>query len=53
MLDNPLMVLTLIGEVYSVNKILRGCKVRIVNEVFLANLVVLDILEFDVILGMD
>ena len=53
MLDNPLMVLTPIGEVYSVSKVLRGCEVRIENEVFLVNLVVLDILEFDMILGMD
>ena len=49
MLDNPLMVLTPIGEVYSVNKVLRGCEVRIENKVFSANLVVLDILKFDVI----
>ena len=53
MLDNPLVVLIPIGEVYSVSKVLRECEVQIEKEIFSANLVVLDILEFDVILGMD
>ena len=52
MLDNPLVVLTLTREVYSISKVLRECEVQIEKEIFSANLVVLDILEFDVILGM-
>ena len=52
-LDNPLMALTPTGEVYSISKILKECAIRIEKEIFSANLVVLDILEFDVILGMD
>ena len=42
-LDNPLMVLTPTREVYSISKVMKECAVRIEN----------DILEFDVILGMD
>ena len=53
MLDNPLMVLTSAGEVYSISKVLKECAVQIENEIFSGNLMVLDILEFDVILDMD
>ena len=47
------MVFTQTWEVYSVNKVLRECEVQIEKEIFSVNLVMLDILEFDVILGMD
>ena len=53
MLDNPLMVLTPVGEVYSISKVLKKCVVRIENEIFSANLMVLNILEYNVILGMN
>ena len=52
-LNSPLTVLTLVGEVYLINRFLSGCEVRIEDETFLVDLVELEILEFDVILGMD
>ena len=52
-LDSPLTVLTPVGEVYLINRFLSGCEVCIKDEIFLVDLVELEILEFDVILGMD
>ena len=53
MLNSPLTMLTQIGKVYSINRFLSGCEVRIEDEILLVDLVELEILEFDVILGMD
>ena len=52
-LKSPLTVLTPVGEVYLINRFLSGCEVHIGDEIFLVDLVELEILEFDVILGMD
>ena len=52
-LKSPLTVLTPVGEVYLINRFLFGCGVHIGDETFLVDLVELEILEFDVILGMD
>ena len=53
MLKSPLTVLTPVEEVYLINRFLFGCEVHIGDETFLVDLVELEILEFDVILGMD
>ena len=46
MLNNLLMVLTSTGEVYSISKVLKEFTIRIENEIFSANLMVLDISRF-------
>ena len=48
-LKSPLTVLTPVGEVYLINRLLSGCEVRIGDETLLVDLVELEILEFDVI----
>ena len=53
MLNSPLTVLTPIREVYLINRFLSGCEVCIEDEILLVDLVELEILEIDVILGMD
>ena len=52
-LNSPLTMLTPVEEVYLINRFLSGCVVCIEDEILLVNLVELEILEFDVILGMD
>ena len=52
-LKSPLTMLTPVGEVYLINMFLSGCEVCIEDETFLVDLVELEILEFDVIWGMD
>ena len=52
-LNSSLTVLTPIGEVYLINRFLSGCGVCIEDAILLVDLVELEILEFDVILGMD
>ena len=52
-LNSRLTVLTPVGEVYLINRFLSGCEVCIEDEILLVDLVELEILEFDVILGMD
>ena len=52
-LNSPLTVLTPVGEVYLINRFLSRCEVCIEDEILLVDLVELEILEFDVILGMD
>ena len=46
-------MLTPVGEVYLINRVFLGCEVCIEDEILLVDLVELEILEFDVILGMD
>ena len=53
MLNDPLTVLTPVREVYLINRFSSGCEACIKDEIFLVDLVELEILEFDVILGMD
>ena len=52
-LSSPLIVFTPVGEVYLINRFLLGCEECIEDEILLVDLVELEILEFDVILGMD
>ena len=52
-LNNLLTVLTLVREVYLINRFFPGCEVCIEDEILLVDLVELEIFEFDVILGMD
>ena len=52
-LNSLLTMLTPIGEVYLINRVFLGCEVCIEEEILLIDLVELEILEFDVILGMD
>ena len=52
-LNCPLTMLTPVGEVYLINRFLSGCEVCIEDEILLVDLVELEILEIDVILGMD
>ena len=52
-LNSLLTVLTPVGEVYLINRFLLGCEVCNEDEILLVDLVELEILEFDVILGMD
>ncbi|XWS68815.1 hypothetical protein CRYUN_Cryun04dG0125100 [Craigia yunnanensis] len=53
MLSSLLTVLTLVGEVYLINKVYLGYEVCTEDEILLVDLLELEILEFDVILGMD
>ena len=53
MLNSSLTLLTLIGEVYLINRFLSRCEVCIEDEILLVDLVELEILKFDVILSMD
>ena len=52
-LNSLWIVLTPIREVYLINIFLSRCEVCIEDEILLVDLVELEILEFDVILGMD
>ena len=52
-LNSSLTVLTPVGEVYLINRVFLGCEVCIEDEILLVDLVEQEILEFDVILGMD
>ena len=52
-LNDPLTVLTPVGEVYLINRVFLGCEVCIEDEILLVDLVELEILEFDIILDMD
>ena len=52
-LNNPLTVLTPVREVYLINRFLSRCEVCIEDEILLVDLVELEILEFNVILGMN
>ena len=52
-LNSLLTVLTPVGEVYLINRFLSRCEVCIEDEILLVDLVELEILEFDVIFGMD
>ena len=44
---------TLVGESLLVKYVYKACEVTMVDREIVADLIVLDMLEFDVILGMD
>ena len=52
-LEEPLHVSFPLGVRVSVDKICRGCELEISRILLTLNLRVMDMLEFDVILGMD
>ncbi|XP_058075840.1 uncharacterized protein LOC131224339 [Magnolia sinica] len=51
--DKNLVIATPIGSSVVLNQICRSCPVMVGDSVLLADLIVLDMQEFDVILGMD
>ena len=52
-LEEPLYVSSPLGTRVSIDLICRGCKLDISGILLTVNLKVMDMLEFDVILGMD
>jgi len=52
-LNVHLCVSTLVGSVYQTDRVVQNCSIMIQNREFFADLVVLDIQGYDVILGMD
>jgi len=52
-MDVQLCVSTLIGSLYQADVIVRNCSITIQNRLFVADLVVLGIQGYDVILGME
>ena len=52
-LKNKLVVTTLLGEQILRNLVFKGCEILIEGMVLKANLISLEINDFDVILGMD
>ena len=50
-LRSPLTVLTLVGEVYLINRFLSGCEVCIEDDILLVDLLELEIHEIDVNFG--
>ncbi|XP_065854728.1 uncharacterized protein [Euphorbia lathyris] len=53
MLDCPLSVATPIGDVLDINLAFKNCLVKVGERELLADLVLLEMLDFDVLLGMD
>lgn len=47
------MVSTLIGDSVVAKRVYKGCPISFPNRVTLVDLIVLDMIDFDVILGMD
>ncbi|XP_022889124.1 uncharacterized protein LOC111404565 [Olea europaea var. sylvestris] len=52
-LDNELVVMTLVGDSLLANRVYKDCGIRVNNHELKADLIPLDIHEFNVILGMD
>ncbi|KAH0716653.1 hypothetical protein KY290_012914 [Solanum tuberosum] len=52
-LDKPFSISTPVGDSIVANRVFRGCSISLPNRVTLVDLVELDMLDFDVILGMD
>ena len=52
-LKQTLVVTTLLGEQIFCNSIFKGCEILIKGVVLKMNLILLEMYEFDVILGMD
>ena len=53
LLDRPFYVATPVGESLIVKYVHKSCEISVADRKTVANLIVLDLLEFDVILGMD
>ena len=49
----PLLVTTPVGRSIPANEVLRSCVVHLGGEDYYVDLIILDLLDFDVILGMD
>ena len=52
-IPEPILFSTLEGDSIVAQKVYKKCPVTIFHRVLLANLIELDIVDFDVILGMD
>ena len=52
-LEEPLHVISPLGTRVNVNQICQGCELEISRILFTVDLRVMDMSEFDVILGMD
>ena len=52
-LDEPFSVSILMGDSVVSKRVYKGCPISLPNRVTLVYLIELDILDFDVILGMD
>ena len=53
LLKNPLAISTPLGETVEVKYVYPACVVEVIGRVFIADLIELPMLDFDVILGMD
>ena len=52
-LETPLLVTMPIGRAIPANEVLRSCVIRLGDDDVFVDLIILDMLDFDVILGMD
>ena len=53
LLDQSFCVVTLMGESLLVKYVYKSCEIIVADREMLVDLIILDLLEFDVILGMD
>ena len=53
MLDSPIVVATPVGDSVEVKHGVKGCSLTIDGQTYNADLIILNIMGFDVILGMD
>ncbi|XP_075107193.1 uncharacterized protein LOC142180156 [Nicotiana tabacum] len=51
--NNPFLVATPVGESLLAEYVYRACQIRVEGRDTLANLIVLDIIDFDMLMGMD
>src|SRR5215813_11311674 len=52
-LDTPLSVMTPVGRAIVADRVIPSCTVQVGESEYPVNLILLDMLEFDIILGMD
>ena len=52
-LEMPLLVATPLGRTVEVSVVYRGCEVHVMEHDLVADLILLEMLDFDSILGMD
>ena len=52
-IPEPILVSTLVGDSIVAQKVYKKCPVIVLHRVLLADLIELDMVDFDVILGMD
>ena len=53
LLDRSFYVATLVGEIMVLKYVYKSCQITMADKEMIVNLVILDLLEFDLILGMD